>query len=152
MKNITVILIKFITCIVAFAIGLDLFFDATMADVLSFSAIVTVISYLVGDRFILPHFGNTAATMMDFLITYLSVWIFGSVLLDSYVQIGWGSIIAATIVTAAEVFVHRYLHSQENEKITGERNQRGISTQMISYGTEMAEELTSRDADKLPKI
>ncbi|WP_199478381.1 YndM family protein [Peribacillus saganii] len=151
MKNITIITIKFITCIAAFAIALDLFFDATIADIVSFSAVVTIISYFVVDRFILPHFGNTTATMMDFLITYLSVWIFGSVLLDSYLQIGWGSIIAATIVTAVEVFVHRYLQSQDTEGQASDRQQRVTSPQ-LAYGTEMAEEMTIRDEDQLPKI
>ena len=55
MKHITVLLVKFISCIIAFAVGLDLFFDANIVDILSFSLFVTVVSYMLGDRIVLPN-------------------------------------------------------------------------------------------------
>ncbi len=41
------------------------------------------------DKIILNRIGNTGAIMSDFLLTYLSVWIFGNILLDNYMQIAW---------------------------------------------------------------
>jgi hypothetical protein len=128
--------IKFIVSLIAFAIALDLFFDATFVDILSFSLVVTVISYVIGDRIILPRIGNTNALLLDFFLTYLMVWIFGSVLLESYVQIGWGSLISAIIITAAEVVVHRFLQKNYEVEV---RKQSSLSPN-LTFGMEMAEE------------
>lgn len=106
MKHSTILLIKFITCVIAFGLGLDLFFEATIIDILSFSLFVTVTSYIVGELIILPQLGKRAATVIDFLLTYISVWLFGSILFESYLQIAWGSIISAVIITGAEIFIH----------------------------------------------
>lgn len=136
MRNAMVLLAKFITCIVAFAVALDFFFYATITDILSFSLLVTIVSYVVGDVLLLPRIGNWEATVVDFLLVYASVWIFGNVVLDNYLQIAWGSIIAACLISAAEVFVHRFLQhdAPSGEKTAKRQNQR------LAYGTEMAEE------------
>ena len=60
------------------------------------------------DKIILNRIGNTGAIMSDFLLTYLSVWIFGNILLDNYMQIAWGSILSAIVFTLSEVIVHRF--------------------------------------------
>lgn len=139
MKHIYVLLIKFVTCLIAFGIGLDLFFDATIIDILSFSFFVTLASYLLGELVILPQLGKRAAAISDFLLVYLSVWIFGTILLDSYLQIAWGSIISATIITAAEVFVHLFLQDRVNADQSIETRYSGINPS-LAFGTEFAEE------------
>jgi hypothetical protein len=144
MKQATVLLIKFVTCMIAFGLGLDLFFDATFVDILTFSLFVTIVSYVVGERVILPQLGKRAAAVADFLLTYASVWLFGSILLENYLQIAWGSIISAIIVTAAEVFVHLFLDEQVTSTRTSERRKPGISPS-LAYGTEFAEEENVRD-------
>ncbi|PLT35814.1 YndM family protein [Bacillus sp. V5-8f] len=143
MKNMTVLIVKFIACVVAFAIALDLFFDADFADILSFSLIVTIVSYVIGDRMILPRLGNRNALIADFFLAYIMVWIFGNVLLHSYEQIAWGSIISASIITGAEVFVHRSLRSETTAGSPG-RQQSGYNRN-LAYGTEIAEEQDPRE-------
>ena len=108
MNDFTVVLIKFISCIIAFSIGLALFFPATFVQIISFSLFVTIVSYMFVDKIILNRIGNTGAIMSDFLLTYLSVWIFGNILLDNYMQIAWGSILSAIVFTLSEVIVHRF--------------------------------------------
>lgn len=139
MKRTTVLLLKFISCVIAFWIALDLFFDATIVDILSFSLLITITSYMLGDRIILPNFGNAPASIIDFLLTYMSVWIFGSILLDNYLQIAWGSIISAILITGTEVFVHRYLMDHLSAGETKERPQIHFNRR-LAYGTEFAEE------------
>lgn len=111
MNDFTVVLIKFISCIIAFSIGLALFFPATFVQIISFSLFVTIVSYMFVDKIILNRIGNTGAIMSDFLLTYLSVWIFGNILLDNYMQIAWGSILSAIVFTLSEVIVHRFSNS-----------------------------------------
>lgn len=146
-----IFIIKFAIAVIAFSAGLDLFFDATIVDILSFSLFVTVISYIVGDRIILQHFGNRAATIADFLLTYLSVWIIGSVLLDNYLQIAWGSIISAIIITVAEVFIHMFLESRIPNKPETEVNRRSNINLNAAYGTEFSEEKNPFPLDKHKK-
>ena len=114
MNDFTVVLIKFISCIIAFSIGLALFFPATFVQIISFSLFVTIVSYMFVDKIILNRIGNTGAIMSDFLLTYLSVWIFGNILLDNYMQIAWGSILSAIVFTLSEVIVHRFSNSHTN--------------------------------------
>lgn len=140
MSQITVLLLKFITCLIAFAVGLDIFFDATIIDIVSFSILVTIVSYVIGDRIILPRLGNSNALAIDFFLTYTMVWIFGSVLLESYVQIGWGSLLSAFLITGAEVIVHRIL--LKNSDMTVQQKS-GFNPKM-AYGMEMGEEQDPR--------
>lgn len=143
MNDFTVVLIKFISCIIAFSIGLALFFPATFVQIISFSLFVTIVSYMFVDKIILNRIGNTGAIMSDFLLTYLSVWIFGNILLDNYMQIAWGSILSAIVFTLSEVIVHRFSNSHtrhNNDKIRINRR--------FAYGTEFAEEQNILDKDK----
>lgn len=141
MNQLTVLLIKFISCLLAFAIGLDLFFDATIGDIVSFSLLVTVVSYLLGDKILLPIVGNRKALIVDFFLAYMIVWIFGSVLLENYLQIAWGSILSASLISVAEMVVHRVLHRYNDTK---EKMISGFNPKMV-YGMEMAEEQDPRD-------
>jgi hypothetical protein len=139
MNHATLLLIKFAAALIAFGIGLDLFFDATIGDIISFSLLTTIVTYLVVDRIVLPRVGNRDAIIVEFVLTYMSVWIFGTLLLDSYVQIAWGSIISAAIITFAEVFVHRYLFNHVETKNTA-RAARPAFKRKLAYDTEFAEE------------
>ncbi len=139
MKHTWLLLIKLVTCLIAFGIGLDLFFDATIIDILSFSIFVTLVSYVVGELVILPQLGRRAAAVADFLVSYLSVWIFGSFLFESYLQVAWGSIISAVLITVAEMFIHLLI--QDHEPTTAQSHKWTPAFKPnLAYGTEIAEE------------
>jgi len=137
MRDVTALIIKFVTCLIAFAVGLDLFFDAAWTDVVSFSVLTTIVSYL-GDRIMLSRIGNRNSLIADFLLSYLIVWIFGSVLLNSYMQIAWGSIISAAIITVGEFIVHRFIMNSRHEDV--ENQDRSRAPNRLAYGMEMSEE------------
>lgn len=143
LSDIALVLIKFISCIIAFAIGLALFFPATLVQIISFSLFVTIVSYVFVDKIILERIGRSAAIMTDFLLTYLSVWIFGSILLDHYMQIAWGSILSALVFTLCEVIVQRFSHAYERHNSDNIHLNR-----RFSYGTEFAEEQNPLDKNK----
>jgi hypothetical protein len=142
------ILIKFIVSLIAFWIALDLFFDATISDVISFAVTATAVSYILADRILLPRLGKKNTLMAEFILIYMIVWIFGSILLNGYLQIAWGSIISAGIITAGEVFVHQYLlkHMPERKKV--KRQHRRFRQPSLRYATEFAEEQDPRDKKK----
>lgn len=147
MKHLTILLIKFISSLIAFGIGLDLFFDANFVDILSFSLFVTSVSYVVGEMVILPQLGRRAAAVADFLFSYLSVWIFGSILFESYLQIAWGSIISAILITGAEMVVHLFVQDRE-EKTSFITKRNSVYNANLAYGTEIAEENNINDVKK----
>ncbi|MCM3718708.1 YndM family protein [Fictibacillus phosphorivorans] len=142
------ILIKFIVSLIAFSVGLDLFFDATISDILSFAVAATAISYILADRILLPRFGKKNTLMAEFILIYMIVWIFGSILLDGYLQIAWGSLISAGIITAGEVFVHQYLLKHMPERKKGKHQHRRFRQPRLRYATEFAEEKDPRDHKK----
>jgi hypothetical protein len=109
LKNIYVLLIKFVASLIVFWISLDLFFEATLVDIVSFSLLLTVVSYFIGDRILLPRIGKMNALVTDFFLAYLIVWVFGGLLFESYLQVAWGSIISAVLIAGSEVFVHSYI-------------------------------------------
>lgn len=143
MEHAKVIIMKFIVCLIAFWIGLDLFFDATLSDVISFAATTTAITYIIADRILLPRIGKTNTLMAEFILAYLVVWIFGSILLNGYLQIAWGSVISAGIITATEVFVHQYLLKHIKGTAKNTRQQRRFRPG-FRYATEFAEEQDPR--------
>jgi hypothetical protein len=138
--NFRIILLKFIACIIIFTIAFDLFFEAGISEVLSFSILVTLVSYFIGDKIILPRVGNRAAVVIDFFTVYAIVWIFGNILLHSYEQIAWGSIMAATFIGISEVFVHLFLIGRLEPSTPIERKRPLRTSQKLAFGTEFAEE------------
>ncbi|OIK09500.1 YndM family protein [Bacillus sp. MUM 13] len=143
MKNTAILAIKFLSCIIAFSVGLDLFFQASFLEIISFSLFAVTVSYIFGDLILLPRLGNKAALAFDFLITYFSVWVFGNIVLQNYLQIAWGSIISAVIVLGAEVFVHRHILRRST---TGNvQDKKALYSRRLSYETEFAEEPEFKD-------
>ncbi|RXY99998.1 YndM family protein [Fictibacillus sp. S7] len=141
MEQAKVILLKFIVCLIAFSIGLDLFFDATLTDIISFSITTTVATYILADRILLPRIGQGNTLMAEFLLTYTIVWLFGSILLHGYLQIAWGSAISAVIITAGEVYIHKFLANH----LPSASNREGVpshpgTTPKLRFVTEFAED------------
>jgi hypothetical protein len=134
-----ILLLKFISCYLAFSIGLDLFFKADFIEISTFSLLLTVVSYMIGDRILLPRIGNGNAVVADFFLVYVSVWIFGQTVLNSYLQIAWGSIISAFIISGAEALIHRYMLKGSRMELN-DNLKRTQQNPKLAYGLEMAEE------------
>jgi hypothetical protein len=134
-RHINVLLIKFVASLVVFWVSLDLFFEATIADIVSFSLLLTVVSYFIGDQILLPRIGKMNAVITDFFLVYLIVWIFGGILFESYLQVAWGSIISALLIAGSEVFVHSYILKNVTEVVS--EKQRSLNG---NFAYEFAEE------------
>jgi hypothetical protein len=147
MRPLLVLVMKFVCALIAFSIGLNLFFHASVTEIVSFSLLTTLVSYFIGDRLILPAFGNATATVVDFILTYVVIWVFGSVILHNYLQIAWGSILSAIIITLGEVFVHYYLINQTDLNQKEEKQTFSPASNRRTYMTEFAEENEYNDPD-----
>lgn len=146
MKHVNVLLIKFVASLFIFWISIGLLFNATIVEIISFSLLVTISSYVIGDQIILPRIGKRSTVVVDFFLVYFIVWVFGAVLFHSYLMIAWGSIISATLFAGSEVFVHSYI--VKNIKQIIQEKQRNFNQ---SFAFEIAEDEDpnpTKDKDK----
>ncbi|MFD2922985.1 YndM family protein [Halobacillus naozhouensis] len=109
MKHIKALLIKFVMVTAVLWIVLGGFYDVSFADILTTSVLLTATAYLIGDLFILPKMGNTAATIADFGLALAGTWILGAFLFEAPVPLGTASLISAILIAVGEMFFHRYM-------------------------------------------
>lgn len=89
------------------------FTEATFMGALVFSAILSAIAYIVGDKLILKGTNNTIATISDALLAGVFLWIAADFLEWT---LTFGELLMIAIILAiAEVFFHRYLGNRDPE-------------------------------------
>ncbi|PEJ10996.1 hypothetical protein CN684_02260 [Bacillus wiedmannii] len=111
MKHIVALLIKYTAIIAVLLIVLGIFQGISIPRVLLISLFLTGASYLIGDLFILPKYGNMIATMADLGLSFFGIWLLTSLFtnLDATRNIGLSSFLAALIIGGIEVFFHIYM-------------------------------------------
>ncbi|MGG4040228.1 YndM family protein [Bacillus smithii] len=110
MEHVKALIIKFVMVTIILAFVLGLFYRVDFGEYFTISLIVTVVSYMLSDLFILPRFGNTAATISDFVLAYILIWAVGSGIINENISLGWASFWSALILAIAEIFFHRYIN------------------------------------------
>lgn len=117
MNSMRALIIKFImiTAVLWIVLGL---FGFSFGDVIVSSVLITGVSYIVGDRIILPRFGNVAATIADVALVFIMLWFLGSYLFEPLAGLGTASFIAAVIIGIGEAVFHRYLEREVLDDVT----------------------------------
>jgi hypothetical protein len=150
MNSIRALIIKFImiTAIVWIIFGL---YGFTFGDILVSSVLLTGVSYIVGDRIILPRFGNVAATVADFGLVFIMLWFLGSYLFEPVDGLGTASFIAAVIIGIGEALFHRYLEREVPDDITIPEEYDFRRSMLTEFGSEeefKRNEIDMRDEEK----
>ncbi|MET7021376.1 YndM family protein [Bacillus mycoides] len=111
MKHLVALLIKYTAISAVLLVILGIFQDISIPRVLFISLIISGAAYIIGDLFILPRYGNTIATIADFGLSFLGIWVLTYLLtgLDSTRNIGFSAFWAALLISMAEVFFHIYM-------------------------------------------
>lgn len=117
MKHLWALLIKFT------AIGTVLFsiygiFDPAMTVLLIMAGITTLVTYFLGDMFVLPKLGNFAAIAGDLVLSFLLVWGMSFLFLDTTFNRVTAAVISAASITAIEVLFHLYVKRHVFSKST----------------------------------
>lgn len=94
---------------VALWIVLGLMFDVNFGSILATSIILTIVSFLLGDLYVLPKYENTVATMADFGLAFAGVWAIGYFLYDQPISLRFAALLSALLISIGEIFFHRYL-------------------------------------------
>ncbi|MBB6450787.1 uncharacterized membrane protein YvlD (DUF360 family) [Geomicrobium halophilum] len=138
------LIIKFIMMTVVLWIVLGLF-GASFVNILLISILLTLVSYMLGDLFILPNYGNLWATVADFGLAFIGVWALGSF----FDQIGfWAAFISAIVIAIGEAFFHWFMNQQvleDEEPIRNDMSERNLQTE---FGSDMD---VKSDAEKANK-
>lgn len=145
MEHAKALLIKFVMCTAAVWVILGLFYGVDFGEILTISILLTIASYIIGDLFILPRYGNMTAAVADFGLAYIGIWMIGIVVINENISLGWASFWTAAVIASAEVLFHFYL-IRRVFKEDGNENQ--IRMQRETFAAEMAEETDIHREDK----
>ncbi|QQZ11134.1 YndM family protein [Heyndrickxia vini] len=145
MKTLTALAIKFIASFIALFVILGLIYGMSIQSVILITAVIGVISYIIGDKLLLPRTNNVVATSVDFGLSFLIIWSivsYGN--LDNYRTLFWASIVGGLGVALCEYFFHIYLYRRfyPQEKTSKRR----IS--VMNYAMESSEEITPIKKEK----
>jgi len=109
MKHVRALIIKFLMVTLMLFIVLGLFYGVDFGEILTISLILTVGAYLIGDLFILPRFGNVAATVADFGLAFLGIWIIGDAIIDENIPLTTAALFSSVLIGIGEWFFHKYV-------------------------------------------
>ncbi|KKB42612.1 DUF2512 family protein [Bacillus thermotolerans] len=113
MRHLTAILIKFVAITAVLYLALELVMDGgVFVDALIMGAIVTVVSYVLGDLMVLPAAGNSVAVFGDIILSAILVWVLGMVF-NNAAGIFVNALVISVVFAIAEWFFHIYM----NEKV-----------------------------------
>ncbi|WP_078544121.1 YndM family protein [Litchfieldia alkalitelluris] len=148
MKHLKALGIKFIVISIVLLSVLTIFSNATIGGVLVISAMVTGVSYIIGDLFILPRLGNMIATIADFGLAFASVWILSAIFIGTAFPILTASVFAAIFISLGEALFHAYMQSRvlneennnDNIKLHEDLREKQTHNAFHRYQTEFGEE------------
>ncbi|EIM09808.1 DUF2512 family protein [Bacillus atrophaeus] len=115
MVHVKALAIKGIMTIIVLYLVLGLGFNFTFGDTLLMTLVLGVVSYLLGDLYVLPKWNNMIATVADFGLAFLVVWLMGMPLSMglSPGMLALAALFAAIVMAIGEYFFHFYMMSKE---------------------------------------
>lgn len=157
MKHIVALLIKYTAISAVLLMILGIFQGISIPRILFISLLITGVSYLIGDLFILPKYGNMVATIADVGLSFVGVWALTYFLTNINLtrNIGASAFFAALLIGVAEIFFHIYmkkvvLHadegSRESTTIGHDKYAMEISDEYVDY-SRIKRESTSRKVE-----
>lgn len=142
MNHLKALAIKFILSLGLLYVVLGLIYDMSFGNVFLITMVLGVASYLIGDMLILPRTNNTIATIADFGMAFMIIWLMGENLTYGE-SLLYPSLIASVGVALFEYFFHKYVSNRVIKESQSNRNQTGN----LRYQTEASEEITPKKTD-----
>ncbi|MFD2924540.1 DUF2512 family protein [Halobacillus naozhouensis] len=110
MEHVKALAIKGIMTLIVLYVILSLGFGISFINTLILTVVLGAVSYLLGDLYILPKTNNMIATMADLGVTFIIVWILGTVLTGMGLgTMIWEAAISAVAIAIGEYFFHSYI-------------------------------------------
>lgn len=119
MNHLKALGIKFLIQTTVILSFLSIFDGASLTNLLSFSLITTIFSYVIGDLFILPKFGHVLASIADFGLISFVVWILADMFFQAPII---APLTVGLIIAVAEILFHTYMKEKVlRKKATGNK-------------------------------
>ncbi len=112
MKHLTALLVKLGMVFIVLYVILGLFFGISLSNIFILSLFLTVIAYVLGDLGVLPRWGNLIATVSDFGLALLGIWLVSSYILGISIPVVTGVLTSAVLIAVGEWFFHKYLEGK----------------------------------------
>ncbi|MCP8615650.1 YndM family protein [Salirhabdus salicampi] len=138
MRHFIALAIKFVSSLVLLWFILGGLYGLTFGNIFTIALVLGLVSYILGDLIILRLTNNTVATIADFGLALLVIWIMSEAL-TPIEGLFTQSLIAAAGLTIFEYFFHKYVH---NNVLKNTGNGVDQPTGNLRYQVESAEELT----------
>lgn len=118
MEHAKALVVKFIMVAVVLGIILSAIFNMPFGDMIATSVVLTILAYVLGDLMIFKRENereedtqrNIMATVADFVLAYLVVWLMGRSLAPDMDNLLWAALASSIVIAAGEWFFHKYLH------------------------------------------
>ncbi|WP_054788196.1 DUF2512 family protein [Gracilibacillus dipsosauri] len=141
MEHIKMMAVKFFISLALLYVILGIGYDVSFGNVFLITLVLGVLSYILGDRIILPRTNNTVATISDFVLSFVVIYLMTDALTvgDDVLQ---ATLISSIALTIFEYFFHKYVASNlDDQESTTDMRPRSIQT-------ESAEEIHPIDNEK----
>ncbi|MEN1966754.1 YndM family protein [Lentibacillus sp. N15] len=136
MQHLKALGLKFLAIAFTIYTIFGIFTGAGWVNLFWISLFVTVISYLIGDMIILRQFGNITATIADFALTFLSLFILGGLFLHATIPIITTSILSAFFISCVEPFIHGYIVNRFSPDDYERKDWRTMNQLQTEFGEE----------------
>lgn len=143
------LLIKFIMTLVVLWIVLGWIYGVSFTDVLITSVVLTGVGF-IADVYILPRIGNVFASIADFGLALVVIWLVGSYLFEPPVPLWSAAFLSALIIMIGELFFHRYMESTVFDEEINSEDKKGYF-QRTNLQTEFGEDMDIESAAKKAK-
>ncbi len=108
MKNLVNLIIKMALITVILALLIPVYGESTWTQTLVTAAVLTLLSYILSDLWILPKYGNLASLIADLGLGALTIWAMEQAL-PQFVLSATGLWVIAIVFTIGEWLFHYYL-------------------------------------------
>ncbi|WCK56194.1 DUF2512 family protein [Aneurinibacillus sp. Ricciae_BoGa-3] len=109
MRHVTALLLKYILVTAILYVIQMLLFRENVWNIIVLGFVVTIVSYIVGDLGILPMSGNITASIADFALSYLTIWLTERYVFANYATPASVFLVSSLILAAGEWYFHGYM-------------------------------------------
>ncbi|NEU31018.1 YndM family protein [bacterium LRH843] len=135
MDHVKALAIKFIFSLALLYVILGLVYGMTFGQVFLITLVLGGASYIIGDMLILPRTNNFTATIADFGLAFMVIWLMSKMITNGAHVFGM-SLVAAIGVALFELAFHVYVR----KAIIEDTNERHIRSTNLQYQTEASKE------------
>lgn len=139
MNHFKALIIKAFFSLALLYLVLGLLFRMSFGNVLFITLVLGVVSYVLGDLFILPKTNNLVAALADFGLAFPIISMMSSAFTTGY------NILAMSVIAALAVAIFEFVfHKKVASQVVSEQR-RDLEARNLQYRTEASEELVPED-------